>query len=471
MRRLLFALFLLAGITPKQAVNATEHNLSLARLRASLLPLQIPLAIDTPNMDSSHSVADTFDFNFTDGITHRHRRVLGISVIERGRQVPYRENFSMIDFNRTTGFFLGLGTPGLTSIGRHDELGISGGAGYGFASKRWEYLLGGEVRLPLADVRHIEADTVVKHHLYSPPTLALGAEIHNVTSTDDAWRAGRLENAAFAFFAREDFRDYYKLAGWNGYLAFRPMHNSELRIEWRSDHYESLPQNVFYGRWGGDKVLPPNPPVAEGEMHSLVFSARREAVHTRYITTTNLFGDSVDVEQLAGRSSLLQVELGHMPGSDFGFNRYLLDTREFRPIFHGLSIDSRFRFQATTGDTIFQKMEFLGGPSSLSALYRKSIMGNRMLLLNTEVRLNLSILSAFFHSSDFNLVIYNDFAKMGMAADGESIFQGFQFSGASSILYNVGIGLGWTNGIQIGATWPTNWKDDPRWIFRLQRPF
>ncbi|MFI5202814.1 MAG: hypothetical protein ACHQNE_10550, partial [Candidatus Kapaibacterium sp.] len=104
---------------------------------------------------------------------------------------------------------------------------------------------------------------------------------------------------------------------------------------------------------------------------------------------------------------------------------------------------------------------------------RKSIEGNRMLLLNTEVRLNLAMLSAFFHSPDLNLVIYNDFAKMGLAGEGEGegIIQGWQFSGVSSILYNVGVGLGWTNGIQVGASWRTDIKADPRVIFRLQRPF
>jgi len=92
------------------------------------------------------------------------------------------------------------------------------------------------------------------------PTLAIGAELHNITSTDDAWRADRLENALDAFFAREDFRDYYKLAGWDAYVAFRPMRNTELRLDWRSDHYQSLDQTVFYGRFGGNKVLPPKRP-------------------------------------------------------------------------------------------------------------------------------------------------------------------------------------------------------------------
>jgi hemolysin activation/secretion protein len=206
-------------------------------------------------------------------------------------------------------------------------------------------------------------------------------------------------------------------------------------------------------------------------MHSLVITSQHEKVHTRYYETTSMFGDSVSIEQLAGTSGLAQVELGHMPATDFGFNRFLLDLRRFQPILKGLSFDSRFRFEATTGDPIFQKLEFLGGPGSLPALYRKSLIGNRMLLLNTEIRLSLGILTSALRAPDFDLVIYNDFGKIGMAANGESILQGYGFSGASSILYNVGIGLGWTNGIQVGVTWPTNVKDDPRLIFRLQRPF
>ncbi len=453
------------------APAANRNDTQLIPLAPSTLSVPPPV-VDTPIADSMSRWNDTLTFDLNNGFLPKHRpHVFSIPEISNGRQVPYLEHFSIMDFNRVTGYFLGLGTPGQVDVGSHDELGIDGGFGYGFASKRWEYRLGGEFRLPLTNVRRIEEDTTFRRHFYSPPTIAIGGAFHNITSTDDAWREGRLENALDAFFAREDFRNYYKLAGWDGYLAFRPMLNSELRFDWRSDHYDSLQQNVFYGRFGGNKVLPPNPAVAEGQMNSLAITGQNEHVHTKYISTTNIFGDSVELEQLRGHSNLVQVELGHMPGSDFGFNRYLLDSRAFNPIFHGLSIDTRLRFEATTGDTLRQKMEFLGGPGSLPAFYQNSIEGNRMLLLNTEIRINLNMLSAFFHSPDFTLIVYNDFAKIGMASDGESIFQGFQFSGISSFIYNYGVGLGWTNGIQIGASWRTDIKTDPRLMFRLQRPF
>ena len=460
--------------------NASQHVLFDDGAVARAMESYFRVTVDTPVLEDGIWAYDStkdstvFSLGF-DGLSWRRHSTRDVITVlpelEHTRQVPYEENFSWMDFNRATGYFLGVGTVGLADFGPRDEFGITASGGYGFADERWEYRFGGEYRLPLSSPKKLEGDTTYKLRIYAPPTLAIGAELHNITSTDDDWRAGRLENAAYAFFAREDFRDYFKLAGGDIYLAFRPMRNYELRIDWRNDHYQSLSQEVYYGRWGGNKVLPPNPAVAEGTMHSLVITSQHETVHTRNYETTNLFGDKVGIEQLSGMSSLAQVEFGHMPGSDFGFNRYLLDVRHFLPILKGISFDSRFRFEATTGDTIFQKLEFLGGSGSLPALYRKSLEGNRMLLLNTELRLNLAMLSGFFNAPDMCLIIYNDFGKIGMAKDGESIVQGFEFSGVSSILYNVGVGIGWTNGIQVGATWRTDIKADPRIMFRLQRPF
>jgi hypothetical protein len=470
------AIVLLLLASPLLSHARSIHSAQPLRLAAPQARVE---AVDTPAGDTSH-VKDSLTFEMSPlGWQFRRARshYFVLDEISRGRQAPYRENFALMDFNRVTGFFLGLGTPAMMDVGPHDEIGLQFGAGYGFASKRWEYRGGGEFRLPLrtpsADSARMDPDSLFNkhHHVRMLPTIAVGGEIHNITSTDDSWRAGRIENALFAFFAREDFRDYYKLAGWDAYIAFRPFWNSELRIDWRHDHYESLPQNVFYGRWGGNKVLPPNPMVAEGTMNSLAITVQREHVSTRFHQAPNLFGDTVTYEQLQGTSSLIEAELGHMPASDFGFNRYLIDSRHFHPILNGLSFDTRFRYEVTVGDLLPQKAEYLGGPSSLPALYRKDLFGNRMLLLNTELRVSLVALSSIFHSPDMNLVIFNDFGKIGMATPDQSIVQGFNFNGISSILYNAGVGVGWTSGMQVGATWRTDIKEDPRWIFRLQRAF
>ena len=63
-------------------------------------------------------------------------------------------------------------------------------------------------------------------------------------------------------------------------------------------------------------------------------------------------------------------------------------------------------------------------------------------------------------------------AKIGTTTeDGASIFKGFGFHGASSILYNVGVGIGWTRGLQLGMSWPTNAHGGARYMVRLQRAF
>jgi hypothetical protein len=416
------------------------------------------------------SVAYSFDVH---GLSHRrwHRpHLFVINQIERTKQAPYREELPIIDFNRVTGFYLGLASGGMNDFGPHDELGVDVGGGYGFASKRWEGLIGLEYRFPI-----VNWSALMREHgpriLYAVPTIAIGGELHNVTATDDGWRTGRLENAAMAFFAREDFRDYYKLAGWDAYLAWRPKRDVEWRVAWRSDHYESLDQNVFYGRFGGNKVLPPNPRISDGEMHSIAITGLVEKVHPRVRQVLNVFGDPVWVEQLEGHSDMMQAELGHMLGSDFGFNRYQLDGRRFLPLTEGVNLDFRVRAEATTGDTVSQKLEYLGGPGSLPALYRKDLVGNRLLLLNTEVRINVNMLTRIFHSPDLSLILYNDFGSIGWAGQDESILKGYGLHGISSILYNVGAGIGWTRGVQVGASWTTDKKEDPRWIVRFQRSF
>lgn len=458
------------------SLSAPELDRTGSTLR-SLVNRYFSDHLSWPDVDSNLALDSTKDSIVMDisvsGFRRKHREphVFVLSEIDDARQTTYHEPFHVLDFNRVTGFFLGIGTGTMQDFGPHDELGSKFAVGYGFASKRWEYLWGAEFRLPLADVAKLEADTASKKRVHTPPTLAVGGEIHNITSTEDAWRAGRAENSMYAFFAREDFRDYFKLAGYNAYIALRPHRGGELRVEWRSDHYEALDQNVFYGRFGGNKVLPPNPRVPEGRMNSFVVTAQRESAHTLFRRVANIFGDSVSIEQLAGMSSVLQAEFGHMPGSDFGFNKFLLDTRRFWPIVAGISFDTRLRFEAETGDVPFQKLSFVGGPGSLPALYRKILPGNRMLLFNTELRLSPTMLSSWFDAPDFNVVIYNDFAKIGVAALDQNILEGFHFNGASSILYNVGVGIGWTSGLQFGVTWRTDVKEDPRFIFRLERPF
>lgn len=447
------------------------------------------LGVHTDHDDSSH-IHMSIEHN---PLTRKAQRsTFLITEMESPRQYSYRENFSMLDFNRVDGFFLGVGSSNMVDLGPKDEIGVNGGIGWSFEDKRLQYFLGSEYRIPLQAPATNQLDSTLAGKLFFvPQTIAIGAEFHNQTSTEDHWRARRMENAAYAFFAREDFRDYYKLAGWSAYLAYRPRANRELRIEWRNDKYEHRDQQVFGGRFGGRKVLPPNPHenpitnrITEGIFRALVLTYHGEGVVERANVGKNLLGDSIEIDELAGFSTLLQSEFGIKSETQRGFNRYILDVRSFRPITTGLAFDTRLRYEASTGDAPYQKLQALGGSGSLPGLRYKEMIGNRLLLLNTEVRLHLAALSAFFAAheentkgkstpagSDLQLVVMNDFGYVGRALNGEGIFEGFADLGLSTLAYNVGVALGHVSGIQVGAYWRTDKKDDTKFFFRLERPF
>ncbi|MDP4220625.1 MAG: hypothetical protein Q8916_01405 [Bacteroidota bacterium] len=397
----------------------------------------------------------------------KHNRTFLITAPPYEREIPHLESMPFMDFNRVNGFFLGIATPTMVDFGRHNEFGLKGGIGYGFEEKKGQSQLAGEYRIPLKS-----NDTSIPAEKWKlVPTLALGAEYHNVTTTDDAWRTERAENAVYAFLVREDFRDYYKIEGWDAYIAFRPEQKSELHVEYRSDIYYDEPQRVFHGRWGGSKNLPPNPAITTGRMNSWVITAVREDAHTEKIEGRNVFGDAVSYSRVTGRVYLLQAEFGNNTSADSNYQRYILDARDFNPICPGLSIDTRFRMESGTGDMPIQKMQYLGGPSSLPALKNKIIAGNRLALLNTEIRVSLVALSSIFENDNPELIILNDFGFCKRVPNDNNLLQGYGDMTFNSIAYNVGIGLGHPSGFDLGVSWRTDIKEAGRFFFRIQRPF
>jgi hypothetical protein len=429
-----------------------------------------------PDSTNDSVILDMKVGDFTHRKKHRHHSFI-ITEPPYDREIPYLESMPFMDFNRVNGFYLGIATPTMMDFGLHDEFGIKGGIGYGFEDKKGQSQIAGEYRIPLRT-----NDTSIAAERWKPvPTLAVGAEYHDVTTTDDAWRTQRGENSVYAFLVREDFRDYFKVEGWNAYLALRPDRKSELRLEYRSDEYSNKPQLVFHGRWGGRKNLPMNPSIDEGTFHSWVVTAVREEAHSESLRAKNVFGDSTTFTRMTGRVYMLQAEFGSRDvgnmevasssGYTIGrFQRYILDARDFNPIFPGLSIDTRFRMESGTGDMPFQKLEFLGGPSSLPALKNKIIEGNRLVLLNTEVRLSLALLSTFFQDNP-ELIILNDFGFCKRVSKSNNLLQGFGDMTFSTIAYNIGVGLGHPSGIQLGVSWRTDIKEAGRFFFRFQRPF
>lgn len=440
------------------------------RLKFRFDPLEHPM-LDTPIVEAD-STGDTTIFE----ISNRIKKWLGqkdfsfiIPEAPSEHFVSYIEPFSILDFNRVNGFFLGIGRTRYYNYGRYDEFGVKGGIGYGFRDKKGQNFIGAEYRIPLESVQTGNDEPV--HRMFrATPTIALGAEYHNITATEDHWRTERIENATYAFFAREDFRDYFKMKGWAAHLAYRPRRVMEARVEFRSDEYFSKPQLVYYGRWGGNKVLPVNPPVTEGRLNSFVGTFHYEDAFQEGAATKDVFGDNVTIDIRKGRAYMFQVEFGNQTQIDSSFIRYILDVRNFTPIIEGLNFDTRLRYEASSGTVPIQKLQYFGGPSTLPAYKNKVFAGNRMVLLNTELRLNLALLSSIFGAEDAQLLLKNDFGYMTTATE-DNPFSGLGDFEFGRVIYNIGIGLGSTEGGELGVSWRTDISESPRFFIRWNRPF
>src|SRR5437870_13595231 len=110
MTRIFAALFCIAAAWPLSGHAATL-------VAGPVVPLWHTFTIDTPIIveDSSaelDSLLDSLAFVFDlHGLSHRrlHRpHFFVLNEVQRTQQVPYREDFGLLDFNRVTGFFLGL---------------------------------------------------------------------------------------------------------------------------------------------------------------------------------------------------------------------------------------------------------------------------------------------------------------------------------------------------------------------------
>jgi hypothetical protein len=89
----------------------------------------------------------------------------------------------------------------------------------------------------------------------------------------DRTGVGDAENSLATLVFREDSRDWYRRRGLTFGLELEEIENLLVRLEFRSDEYESMPRRVIAG-WGGRGDFMMNPEIDEGIMRSLLLRAR-----------------------------------------------------------------------------------------------------------------------------------------------------------------------------------------------------
>jgi len=318
----------------------------------------------------------------------------------------------VLRYNRVDGLLLGPRLPRDYGYGRFLNFGIYGFGGYGFASKEWQYQIGGEFYF----------------RFFGRTTL--GLEAHDMTTSEDEWIIPEDENSVAAFLIREDFRDYYQRRGFSAY-ASQKIGSLKLTGAYRDADLLSLKKETNWSLFGGGKRFRNNPAIDEGRLVSTIAGLQFD---TRNHSRRPHQGWLIDVQSEFSR-----------PGdhSDFDFDRLIVDIRRYQPLNWGQNLDFRLRIGSSRGTLPAHYLFDLGGISTLRGFDLKSFTGNRMILANFEYRLDAGRSSAhdIWFLEPFNLIFFVDSGLAWFADDLSAIDKSFDSLTWNKLKTDVGIAL------------------------------
>ncbi|MEE4312259.1 MAG: hypothetical protein V2J62_10380, partial [candidate division KSB1 bacterium] len=123
-------------------------------------------------------------------------------------------------YNRVEGLFLGFMAP----KNRYERLDrnhvkVFGHAGYGFKSKEARYRVG------------------IERWVFNDFRFTIGAEVFDLTDTQDRWIMPSFENTLAALLLKEDFHDFYRRVGFNAYARQNLTENFRVEVGYRKDKF------------------------------------------------------------------------------------------------------------------------------------------------------------------------------------------------------------------------------------------
>jgi hypothetical protein len=253
----------------------------------------------------------------------------------------------------------------------HPVVGIVGGRSFG--RDRW-----------LWDVSLVQP-------LFDAEELDVGVRVYRETASPDAHRIGDTENSLATFFFREDWRDYHEATGVQAHAMAYVVPAVRLTARWTDEDHTSVSKTTDWGLFGGEKRMRANPPVDEGRLRSL---------RLEY---------DVDTRNSIANPSRGMLVLGGYEwagggfGGDFEFRRATADFRRYLKLSRGHFLDFRVsggliqdaRRGGESGpltgfDAVpVQERFYLGGTGTMRGTQFKSLTGDRMLLANAEMRVEV----------------------------------------------------------------------------------
>lgn len=283
--------------------------------------------------------------------------------------------------------------------------------GYAFGSGRWRF------------------DVGMEQMLWRKPALALGGNFYRRLASDDDWIIGDVENSAFAFLVKEDFKDFYQAEGGSVYLKVAPLPNTkvELRLQGEETDWQHAHRHLW-SLFGGDKLFPENYRSIDSvsQLQKELISRKNAAIMAEFEYDSrnreNLFGHSA----WRGFATLEWSDSAF--GSDFNYRKYLLGIRRYQRTTRYTMLLLNGTYGASDGDLPLYKEYSLGGIGTLYGYKQKEYMGTRFWMANAEYRFA-------FPKSDLAFSLFWD---IGQIAAGTSFDQSSQVRNSLGIAFYVG---------------------------------
>ncbi len=294
------------------------------------------------------------------------------------RSDPSRRNGELLfDYNRVDRVRFGAGWEMQSSEPLDPRVGVR----LGYATDRERILYGVQLEQPLA----------------RPGRLAAGVSMIRATDHSELQQVEDFENSLALLFGRQDYRDYFEREGFGAYLSWRVPDFSTVGIHVRNDRYRSLALVPGTRSWfHRDRELRDNPPIDEGQAHTVALRSERLMHRTRAMR--------------AGLYHWIELErAGGGLGGDFEYTRALADVRSVLRLSPAASLLVRAVGGTNLDGTLPAQKQFtLGGVDGLRAHAFSAYRGDRLVLAQAEYVLGLWTLTGAPFQGGLQLLAFVD---------------------------------------------------------------
>ncbi len=264
--------------------------------------------------------------------------------------------FRYFDYNRVEGMF--LGSQLTLSHGSLPWTSLTGRAGYGFESKKLRYA-----------VRLTHAFDLLQRQ-------SLSLTFFDETRSNDSWILNRTENILSNIFLRKDFRDYFRMKGFEAVYSRKLNDNFRISADIGYRKYSSMKDREVWSLFTWDENFRANPQITENNeillKTSFVYSTRGEL-----FIESNYWESEVVLEQ---------------EFNDFTFTGLQLSVRRMLLSFGIQTLIAGIRGGFREGTVDEQYLLDIGGFGSLLAYDFKEFTGTRQLVFDGNYLFNGDIL-------------------------------------------------------------------------------